>query len=96
MTRKLQRWAAMSGLGAAGVLAWLATAGSAMATAATRFRSGGVRGRLVSHVSPVGPGARSGLVPTGADAMAMVVAVMAAVALIFLIVTLVRRRVAVD
>ncbi len=96
MVRKLQRWAVVSGLAAAGVLAWLATAGSAIATAATRDRSGGVRGQLVSHVSPAGSGASSGLLTTGADAMAIVVAVMAAVALVFLIVTLVRHRVALD
>jgi hypothetical protein len=96
MVRNRQRWAVVSGLAAVGVLAWLATAGSAIATAATRYRSGSVRGHLVSHVSPASPGAKSGIVTTGADAMAIVVAVMAFVALGFLIVTLVRRRVASD
>ena len=94
--RTPQGWAVVSGLAAAGVLAWLATAGSTIATASTRYGSGSVRGHLVSHVRPAGPGVRSGIVTTGADAMAIVVAAMAAVALGFLIVTLVRRRVAPD
>jgi hypothetical protein len=86
----------LSGLATAGALASLAVVGSSVATAATRLRSGAVRDQLVSHVTPAaGAAAQSGAVPTGATAMAAAVACMAVVALCFVVVTFIRRRVAV-
>jgi hypothetical protein len=76
-----------------GVLAWSLTAGSAVAAATTRLRSGAFHTQLVSHVSPSANTVSSGLALHGTDVMAAVVGVMAILSVAFLIVTFIRRRV---
>jgi hypothetical protein len=71
----------------------MVTAGTAVASASPRLRSGAVREQLVSHVNAVGSTAQSGIVPNGANAMFAVVALMALLAFVFLVVTFIRRRV---
>ena len=65
------------------------TFGTAAASAAGRLRSGS-HGQAVSHFSNVDP---SGLVLRGANVTAGIVGVLAVLALLFLVVTLIRRRV---
>jgi hypothetical protein len=76
-------------------LIWTVTAGSAVASASTRLRSGILHSQLVSHVS-TGTGANavsSGLTLQGSAVMAAIVGVLALCAFAFLVVTLIRRRV---
>jgi uncharacterized membrane protein len=81
-------------LAATGALVWILTEGASFAAAATRYRSGGVtRTQLVGHY---GQGASSGspaFVPMGADLMAGVVGLLLVAALVFMVVTFIRRRV---
>jgi hypothetical protein len=72
-----------------GVLVWSLTVGTAVASAASRLRSGS-HGQAVSHLSNPDP---SGLVLRGANVTAGIVGVLAVLALLFLVVTLIRRRV---
>jgi hypothetical protein len=91
--RRVRVIAAMVGLVTFGAAAWAVTAGAAVASAATRLRSGSLHAQLVSHVSPGANSVPSGLVLKGTDVMAAVVAIMAVLAVAFLIVTFIRRRV---
>jgi hypothetical protein len=78
-------------------LIWTLTAGSAVASASARVRSGTLHSQLVSHVS-AGTGANavsSGLPLKGSAVMAAIVGVLALCAFAFLVVTLIRRRVTV-
>jgi hypothetical protein len=79
---------------------WTVTAGSAVASASTRLRSGTLHTQLVSHVSAgAGTGANaisSGLPLKGSAVISAIVGVLALCALAFLVVTLIRRRVTVD
>jgi hypothetical protein len=79
---------------------WTLTAGSAVASASTRLRSGTLHAQLVSHVSSGGgTGANaisSGLPLKGSAVMAAIVGVLALCAFAFLVVTLIRRRVTGD
>jgi hypothetical protein len=78
-------------------LIWTLTAGSAVASASTRLRSGTLHAQLVSHVS-AGSGTNavsSGLALKGSAVMAAIVGVLALCAFAFLVVTLIRRRVTV-
>jgi hypothetical protein len=72
-------------------------AGSAVASASTRLRSGALHAPLVSHVATgAGGGANAlspGLALKGSAVMAAIVGVLAPCALAFLIVTFIRRRV---
>jgi hypothetical protein len=73
----------------------MVTAGSAVASASTRLRSGTLHTQLVSHVS-ASTGANavsSGLPLKGSAVMAAIVGVLALCAFAFLVVTLIRRRV---
>jgi hypothetical protein len=81
-------------MGASAVLIWSVTAGSAVASASTRLRSGAVHAQLVSHVA-AGTNAVSsaGLTIKGSGVMAGVVGALAVFALAFLIVTFIRRRI---
>ncbi len=90
---RLRSGAALGGVAAASCLVWLATAGSTVAAASTRLRSGAVREQLVNHVNAVGSAAQPSIVPNGANAMFAVVALMALLAFVFLVVTFIRRRV---
>jgi hypothetical protein len=90
--RQLRVWAALMG---AALVTWSVTAGSAVASASTRLRSGTIHAQLVSHVSTGGNAVSSGLTIKGSSVMAGVVAALAVFALAFLIVTFIRRRVTV-
>ncbi len=74
--------------------AWVLLAGAGVADAATRYRSGRVRANLADSTARVAPNgsASSGLHLTGPDLMASFVALMAVLAFVFLVVTLIRRR----
>jgi hypothetical protein len=92
MVRKLRVLAAMVGLAAAGTFALSVVVGSTLASASTRLRSGSLHAQLVSHVTPVGNTASSGLI-AGSNVIAGVVGTLAILALAFLVVTFIRRRV---
>jgi hypothetical protein len=91
--RQVRVIAAMVGFATLGAAAWLFTAGSAVASASTRLRSGNLHAQLVSHVSPGASAVSSGLGLKGSDVMSAVVATMAVLAVAFLIVTFIRRRI---
>jgi len=74
-------------------VAWAVALGTATA-AASKVGSGGPT-QLVSRVTPGAKGTLSGQAVNGADVMAAVVGAMAVLALTFLIVTFIRRRVSV-
>jgi hypothetical protein len=82
-------------LGAAtlGAFLWSITAGSAVASATTRLRSGTLHAQLVSHVSAGANAVPAGISLKGTGVMAGVVGVLALCALAFLVVTLIRRRI---
>jgi hypothetical protein len=74
-------------------LGWVVVAGASVADAATRYRSGAVHAHLLDATSRLPNGAASpGSQVTGSDVMASFVALMAVLAFLFLVVTLVRRR----
>lgn len=75
-------------------LAWAVTGGMEVASAATRSRSGGVRALLLDSSTRVAPNgtAAPGLHLASAYVMAAFVGLMAVVAMLFLVVTFVRRR----
>jgi hypothetical protein len=85
--------AAMVTVATAGALIWSVTAGSALASAATRLRSGALHAQLVSHVTAGANTAPAGAALTGSGVMASVVGALALFALAFLVVTLIRRRI---
>jgi hypothetical protein len=76
-----------------GVLLWSVSAGSAVASAATRLRSGAVHAQLASHVTAGANTVPASLGLKGTGVMAAVVGVLALFALAFVVVTLIRRRV---
>ena len=76
-----------------GTLIWSVTAGSALASASTRLRSGTLHAQLVSHVTPGANTVQGGMALTGSGVMAAVVGALALFAVAFLLVTLIRRRV---
>lgn len=89
--RHLRRMAATLSLASIGVLAWVLIAG--VADAATRYRSGRMRTNLLDATR----GAPNRAAPpevhlAGPDAMAAAVGLMAILSLVFLVVTIVRRR----
>jgi hypothetical protein len=86
---------ALVGTATLAAVIWTLAAGSAVASASTRLRSGILHAQLVSHVS-AGAGANavsSGLTLKGSAVMATIVGVLALCAFAFLVVTLIRRRV---
>jgi len=72
-------------------LAWSVTVGAAAASAASRLRSGTLHAQLVSRVTPAGTTSSPHLF--GSGVMAAIVGGLALLALAFLVVTLIRRRV---
>jgi hypothetical protein len=92
MVRKLRVLAAMVGVATAGTFALSVVVGSTLASASTRLRSGSLHAQLVSHVSPVGNTAPSGLI-VGSNVIAGIVGTLAILAFAFLVVTFIRRRV---
>jgi hypothetical protein len=86
--------AAMVAVATVGALIWSVTAGSALASATTRLRSGTLHAQLVSHVAAGANTVPTGVALTGSGVMAAVVGALALFALAFLIVTLIRRRIA--
>jgi hypothetical protein len=91
--RQLRVFAAMAGSATVGALMWLVTAGSTLASATTRLRSGSLHAQLVSHVTPGTNSVSSSLGLHGTDVMAAIVGAMAVLSVAFLIVTFIRRRV---
>jgi hypothetical protein len=85
--------AVMMAAATVGALIWSVTAGSALASAATRLRSGALHAQLVSHVSAGANTAPAGVALSGSGVMAAIVGALALFALAFLVVTLIRRRV---
>jgi hypothetical protein len=75
-------------------LGYAVTAGMEVAGAATRSRSGSVRAQLLDSTSRVAPNstAAPGLHLAGSGIVAAFVGLMAVAAMLFIIVTLVRRR----
>jgi len=74
-------------------LTWLVAAGTAVAGADTRLRSGSVHAQLVSHLSSGAHTLSPSLALKGSDVMAAIVGILAVLALAFLIVTFIRRRI---
>ncbi len=72
-------------------LAWSVAVGTVAASATTRLRSGSLHAQLVSRVTPAGNTSSSHLL--GSGVMAGIVGCLAVLALAFLVVTLIRRRV---
>jgi hypothetical protein len=66
---------------------------SGAASATTRLRSGTVHAQLASHVSSAAGTTSSGLVVSGANVMGIVVGTLALLALAYIVVTLIRRRI---
>jgi hypothetical protein len=82
-------------LATTGAVSWAMVAGTAVADAATRSRSGAIHGRLLDSATRIATNsgaASSGLHLTGLDVMAGFVGLMAVLAFGFLVVTLIRRR----
>jgi len=73
----------------AGAAGWFATAGATMAGAATSRAAGLLTHAHARHGSS---SSTAGLRPAGSDIIALVVAIMALCAIVFLIVTYVRHR----
>lgn len=67
--------------------------GTAPAGATTRLRSGTLHGQLAGHVSSASGLGSGPLSLAGANVMAVVVATLALLALAFVLVTLIRRRI---
>jgi len=95
MVGRLVVLAAMVGAAAVGAVAWSLTAGSALASAATRLRSGTLHAQLVSHVTTGANAVSSGLPLKGSGVIAAIVGALAVFALTFLVVTFIRRRITV-
>ncbi len=92
--RHLRKFSVIFALATTGAMTLAITAGTTAAGAATRFRSGGVRTQLVDTTHAAGNGAAAGTLGlTGPDVMASVVGLMAVLAMVFLVVTFLRRRV---
>ena len=94
MQRQLRKVAVTLTVASICALTWAVTAGMEVAGAATRSRSGSVRAQLLDSSSRVAPNgtAAPGLHLAGSGVMAAFVGLMAVAAMLFLIVTLVRRR----
>jgi hypothetical protein len=85
--------AAAAGTATLAALTWSVTAGTAVAGAATRVRSGTLHAQLVSHVSTAANPVSTGLPLKGSNVIAEIVGVMAVLAVAFLVVTFIRRRI---
>lgn len=94
MRRQLQTFAVTMSIATTCALGWVAVAGASVADAATRYRSGAVHSQLLDATARVSPNgaASAGSHLTGSDVMASFVALMAVLALFFLLVTFIRRR----
>ena len=94
MQQHLRRVAVALSLATSSAVAWAVIAGTGVADAATRYRSGAVHAQLLDSASRIAPNAptSSGLGLTGSDVMASLVGLMAVLAFAFLVVTFFRRR----
>ncbi len=91
--RQVRALAATVGLAVVAGCALGLILGTTVASATTRLRSGTLHSQLASHV-PAGAGAAPpDLALTGANVTAAVVGTMALLALAFIVVTLIRRRI---
>jgi hypothetical protein len=93
IVRQLWVWAATAATATLGALAWSLTAGSGVASASTRLRSGSIHAQLASHVAGGANALSSGLNLNGAGVMAAIVGALAVSSVAFLVVTFIRRRV---
>ncbi len=99
--RQLQRMAALVVSATLAALTWSVTGGVAVAGAgagaststSTRLRSGSLHAQLVSHVSSGANALSPSAALEGSDVMAAIVATLAVLAVVFLIVTFIRRRI---
>ena len=93
MQRHFQKLAVTLSLISTFAVTWTLIGGVTVADAATRYRSGRVRANLADapRIAANGVGA-SGLHLTGPDVMASVVGLMAILAVAFIVVTFIRRR----
>jgi hypothetical protein len=91
--RQIRKIAVTLSLATTCSVVWMTIAGSGAAGAAARFRSGGVRAQLLDSATRIAPNgtAAPGHI-AGSDVMAAFVGLMAVVAMLFVVVTLVRRR----
>jgi len=91
------RWvrvlASTLGAGTACACTLVLFAGTATASATTRLRSGNLHAQLVSHVTPTASPVPTDLSLAAANIMATVVGALALVALGFVVLTLIRRRI---
>jgi hypothetical protein len=95
--QQLQKLAMALCLATTCAVAWSVTAGTGVAAAATRSRSGALHTLLFDATARVAPNGASSsrLHLTGPDVMASFVGLMAVLAFVFLVVTFIRRRVSV-
>jgi hypothetical protein len=91
--QRLHKTVATLGLATIAAVAWIVTEGASLASATTRYRSGTFRTQLAGHYGGGAPAPTpGGLMATGADVMAAIVALLAVMAFAFLVVTFIRRR----
>lgn len=93
MQRHLRKFAMTISLSTVGTVTWLMLAGTGVADASTRYRSGAVHAQLLDSATRISSGGSpTGLGLTGSDVMAAFVGLMAVLAFMFLVVTFLRRR----
>ena len=94
MQRNLRKLATTFSVVTVCAVTLMAMAGTDLASASTRYRSGTIHAQLLDSSSRIAlsGGVRSGIY-TGSDVMASFVALLAILAVLFLVVTLFRRRV---
>jgi hypothetical protein len=92
--RQFRNFSVILGLATSCAVTWALTAGTEVASAATRLRSGRVQLVATTHAT-ANAGAAGGFSLTGSDVMASVVGLMMLTAMVFLVITFVRRRVSV-
>jgi hypothetical protein len=80
-------------LGLAVACALVVLPGTLTAAAKTRSRSGNLHAQFTSHVAPASNPVTAGLSLTAANVTATIVGALALVALAFVVVTLIRRRI---
>ena len=90
----LRKLAMTVSLATTSAIVWVVTAGTGVADAGTRLRSGALHAHLLDSATRIAPNGAtsSGLGLTGPDVMASLVGLMAVLSLGFLVVTFIRRR----
>jgi hypothetical protein len=94
IVQRLRNTAAVFGLGVSAAVTWILTEGASLAGASTRYRSGGAaRTQLIGHYGHGTGAGPTTLVSMGANLMAGIVFLLMVTALVFMVVTFIRRRV---